>query len=383
MDANLSSKVIENLLDQVDALKKQIPSVNQPGRLGNPDTCLATDPRADPRLVACLKGAGFDQNAPNPPQGFDSTREKRLAFAAEAEGGYHGFLTACCEGLREITGVDRSQEVIKGVDGNDITLFISKPASATGELPCVVHIHGGGYAILKSAGVYNRRWCDSLAKSGLVVVAVEYRNTAGELGSHEYPAQLNDLISSIEWAAANRAKLGTSDVLITNGESAGGNGTLATALRLKKEGKGGIIKGCYAMCPWITGPKIYRNMSAYPQFRSYPENDGYFVNLRMAGAMATLLDASGATDDDPLLWPWFATEIDCKGLPPTVISVNELDPLRDEGLLHAQKLMKAGVRTRTRVVCGTVHAGDMWFEAALPDVYAATVADIKHFVDSL
>ena len=35
---------------------------------------------------------------------------------------------------------------------------------------------------------------------------------------------------------------------------------------------------------------------------------------------------------DPLAWPGFATDDDVKGLPPTVISVNECDPLRDEGI---------------------------------------------------
>jgi acetyl esterase/lipase len=84
-----------------------------------------------------------------------------------------------------------------------------------------------------------------------------------------------------------------------------------------------------------------------------------------------------------VLWPYFATVDDCKGLPPTVISANELCPVRDEGMQHYQKLMKAGVRARCRVVAGTVHAADMWFEQAIPDVYASTISDIKHFVDSL
>ena len=46
-----------------------------------------------------------------------------------------------------------------------------------------------------------------------------------------------------------------------------------------------------------------------------------------------------------LAWPGFASEQDVKGLVPTVISVNECDPLRDEGIEYAQALSLAGTRT--------------------------------------
>ena len=42
-----------------------------------------------------------------------------------------------------------------------------------------------------------------------------------------------------------------------------------------------------------------------------------------------------------------ASASDLTGLPPHVISVNELDPLRDEGLAYYRKLLAAGGRTTT------------------------------------
>ena len=64
---------------------------------------------------------------------------------------------------------------------------ISKPVDATEKLPCLVHTHGGGQCIAHSADVNYRRQCDHFAKTGVVVVGVEFRNSAGSLGAHEFP----------------------------------------------------------------------------------------------------------------------------------------------------------------------------------------------------
>ena len=74
---------------------------------------------------------------------------------------------------------------------------------------------------------------------------------------------------------------------------------------------------------------------------------------------------------------------DLEGLPPHVISVNELDPLRDEGLAYYRRLVAAGVGAVSRTVNGTCHAGDAIFRVAMPDVYAATIRDIAGFVAAL
>jgi acetyl esterase len=46
---------------------------------------------------------------------------------------------------------------------------------------------------------------------------------------------------------------------------------------------------------------------------------------------------------------------DLSGLPPTYLTVNELDPLRDEGLDYAQRLLVAGVPTEVHCFAGTFH----------------------------
>ena len=79
-----------------------------------------------------------------------------------------------------------------------------------------------------------------------------------------------------------------------------------------------------------------------------------------------------------MAWPSFATDADVHGLAPTFISVNEADPLRDEGIEFYRLLLRAGVSAQCRVVMGTSHGMDV-FAAVLPDVAAQTAASIAVF----
>ena len=66
-----------------------------------------------------------------------------------------------------------------------------------------------------------------------------------------------------------------------------------------------------------------------------------------------------------------------------MISVNELDPLRDEGIAYFRLLQRAGVPVVGRVNLGLTHAAEMSFRQAVPEAYKATVRDIRGFAGSL
>lgn len=349
-----------------------------PGRLGSPEMTIGDDPRADPRMIAAMEPFGLAAAPAPAPVSATSSIDELLAYLSAAEEGFESLFAATAAGIPEVAGVERSVEVITGLDGNDVTLYIHRPAGGGDARPGVLHLHGGGMVMLEAAGPAYAAWRDELAAAGLVVVGVEFRNGGGKHGPHPFPAGLDDCTAGLRWVLDNQSRLGISS-LIVSGESGGGNLTLATVLRAKRDGVIDRIAGAYAMCPYISGAWA----APPPELASLVENDGYFLEVAMMGALAKAYDPDGDHRADPLAWPLHATNDDLVGLPPHVISVNQLDPLRDEGLAYARKLLDAGVPVVSRTVNGTCHAGEMIFAAAMPDVYHATVRDIAGFASSL
>jgi acetyl esterase/lipase len=339
---------------------------------------LKDDPRADPRMLAAMAMVGLDVEQEPAPVNAGSPIEDLLGFLAESEAGFEALFAAFVAGEAPVAGVTRRTEVIRGIDGNDITLFVHQPSEMDGPVPGVLHLHGGGMVMLEAAGPGYARFRDELAACGMVVVGVEFRNGGGKHGPHPFPAGLNDCSSALQWVSDHQAELGISK-LVVSGESGGGNLTLATTLKAKADGRLGQIDGVYAMCPYISN--AYR--APVPTLTSLVENDGYFLSCDQMATLARVYDPDGANATNPLAWPLHARVEDLTGLPPHVISVNQLDPLRDEGLAYFRRLLDAGVSAVSRTVNGTCHAGDLIFGSVMPDVHGATVRDIKGFADSL
>ncbi|MCP5035595.1 MAG: alpha/beta hydrolase, partial [Actinomycetia bacterium] len=239
-----------------------------PGRLGDPNMLMNTDPRSDPRMVAAMVPLGLDGAPEAAPVDINSPTSALLEYAMAAEEGFALLGDVLSANAPAITNVDRRTQVIKGVDGNDISLYIHTPTDVDGPMPAIVHTHGGGMAILEASNAGYIRWRDELASTGLVVVGVEFRNAAGKQGPYPFPAGLNDCFSGLQWTHANRDALGISKIVIS-GESGGGNLSLATTLKAKQEGVLDAIDGVYSQCPYISG--VYADKD--PALPSLFEND--------------------------------------------------------------------------------------------------------------
>jgi acetyl esterase len=221
-----------------------------------------------------------------------------------------------------------THEFTSSPDANNIKVQFIRPASAE-NLPCVYYIHGGGMQAMSCfLGMY-RAWGKIIAAQGVAVAMVDFRNCLTPSSAPEvapFPAGLNDCVSGLKWliSQASELKIDPAHIIVA-GESGGGNLTLATGLKLKRDGDMGLIRGLYALCPYIAG--------AWPQerFSSSIENNGIMLDLHNnRGAMAYGIEEY--EKGNPLAWPSFVTDDELKGLVPTVISVNECDPLRDEGV---------------------------------------------------
>lgn len=335
----------------------------------------ANDPRIDPRIKALL-AAMPSLSAPNV-----ASREQLLAESNSAEGlaavnAYRAMMAICdTEEAAPTTGLRIHVEQIESQpDGNVINLRILRPATDE-VLPCVYYIHGGGMASLSCFDGNYSGWGKLMAAHGVVVVMVDFRNAVSPSSVPEvapFPAGLDDCVSGLRWVHANASSLGVdASRLIVAGESGGGNLTLATGLKLKRDGDLDLIAGLYAFCPYIAGEW------PLPEHPSSVENNGIFLDLHNnRGKIGYGIQAFEARD--PLAWPSFATEDDVRGFPPTVISVNECDPLRDEGIEFYRLLLRAGVPARARTALGTTHGIEI-MPLACPDITQAAIADLVSF----
>ncbi len=338
-------------------------------------TKMTEDPRIDPRIKALV---GFL----DPPAPANVASREQLLEEANTEEAVAvrrlvtAFLGMCdTEEVAPSTGLTVTEHVVVSApDANKINIRFIRP-DGDDELPCVYYIHGGGMATMSCYDGNYRAWGRIIAAQGVAVAMVDFRNslvasTADEVAP--FPAGLNDCVSGLKWVAESHSSLGIDpDRIVVAGESGGGNLTLATGLHLKRDGDLGLISGLYALCPYIAG--IWPS----PESPSSTENNGILLNLHTnRGPMSYGIDE--ITARNPLAWPGFATEEDVRDLVPTMISVNECDPLRDEGINFYRLLMAAGVDARCRQVMGTIHGTEM-LPMMCPDISHDTALSIADF----
>jgi acetyl esterase len=340
-----------------------------------PNPRITQDPRIDPRIKAIFGNmdVGTQRHVSSREELLAAMNTKEAIAASEA---LRGFLEMCdSEDIAPSAGLTVTEHAIASQpDGNTINIRFIRPDSKE-PVPCVYYIHGGGMQSMSCYYGNYRAWGRMIAAQGVAVAMVDFRNALTPSSVPEvkpFPAGLNDCVSGVKWVAANGAKLGIDPQrIIVAGESGGGNLTLATGLQLKREGAMHLIRGLYALCPYIAG------MWPLPQNPSSTENNGILLELHNnQGAMAYGIDELERRN--PLAWPGFATEEDVKGLVPTIISVNECDPLRDEGVNFYRLLLRAGVPTRCRQVMGTIHGTEI-FPIACPDISRDTAVSIADF----
>jgi acetyl esterase/lipase len=238
--------------------------------------------------------------------------------------------------------VTREDRTVPGPLGEpDISVRIYRPRSATGTLPGIYFIHGGGMVLGNVAGEdpVATRLCDEV---GAVVVSVEYRLAP----EHPHPAPVEDCYAGLLWTAGNAAELGIDpDRLAIYGGSAGGGLAIATAMIARDRG----------------GPALRFMMPIYPMVddRNETESSQEITDIGIWDRAANIEAWAwylGGKEADQYAAP--ARADDLAGLPPAFIDVGTVDMFRDEDIAFAQRLMAAGVPTELHVHPGSYHAAE-------------------------
>lgn len=226
-------------------------------------------------------------------------------------------------------------------------------------------------------------WCEDIARAGAVTIAIDFRNAfvpdgQGDGKHYPFPAGLNDCAAGLQYIASHKRELGISTIVV-QGESGGANLSIATAIKANREGWISSIDGIYACVPYISGGYHWSQERRMKELPSTIENDGYFLHTSGMACMTHYYTPSEADKTNPLAWPYHASVADLRGLPPFVVVMDELDPLRDEGVAFAQKLTEAGVSVTSSVNLGVIHGSSLIFRKALPELHFTTIANILAF----
>jgi acetyl esterase len=232
-----------------------------------------------------------------------------------------------------------TQDLSITTSAGPLPLRLYKPQSAadSGPLATLVWLHGGGW-VLGSIDTHDNV-CRLLAAEGLLVVSVDYR-LAPEAKA---PAQQDDTMAALAWAAANAAAHGGDPGrLIVGGDSAGGNLAALAALLARTSG------------PALAGQLLVYPVTDYPAdaHASYAENADFGLTREaMEWFWAHWLPSSAGPDaaTAPL------RAADLSGLPPAYVITASHDVLRDEGKAYAGRLAEAGALAAHDHVPGTIH----------------------------
>ncbi len=240
------------------------------------------------------------------------------------------------------------------LDGIAAELLTSRSAN---ENRALLYIHGGGFVAGVPANHRPLTW--RLAEGvGVPVYAIDYRLAP----EHPHPAALDDCVTAYR---ALLAKGLSPENIAIGGDSAGGNLTLATALKLKALG-----------LPLPAALVCLSPVTDHEGFESRIENikrDAMF-DARMIPTVSPLY-CPDTDPADPFISPYRG---DVSGLPPTLFHCSRDELLRDDSIRMAEKMKAAGVDTTIEVWPGVFHVWQVTADV-LPEAKKA-VANIVNFL---
>ena len=268
--------------------------------------------------------------------------------------------------------VEVSHLIVPGPpDAPHVDVIVYRPKEATGALPCILHVHGGGY-VLGSAAAQDSPHRTLAARLNCIIATVEYRLAPETV----FPGAVEDCYSTLSWIFDNAANMDVDPLRIgVSGESAGGG--LAAGLALLTRDRAKYRLAFQHLIYPMLDDRTCAHADPHPhtgEFIWTPHNNRF-------GWAALLGRTPGSEGISP--YAAAARAEDLSNLPPTFISTGALDLFVEEDLEYARRLMRAGVATELHVYPGGFHGFDFHPDAAVSrqarrDSFAALARFVAH-----
>jgi acetyl esterase len=211
-----------------------------------------------------------------------------------------------------------------------------------GAAPALIYIHGGGFTLF-SIDTHDRLMREYAEAGGFAVIGVDYP-LAPET---KYPVALDLITALVLWLQDHGAAIHIDPArLALGGDSAGGNLSVATCLRLRDGGQLSLVKAILSN---------YGGFSARCSDESEARFGGPTSILNRAEAEQYWANYLGdpAQADDPYACPVHA---DLHGLPPIFFVVAEQDLVAEHSLTMHHHATDAGVDTLFKSYAGATHS---------------------------
>ena len=226
----------------------------------------------------------------------------------------------------------------------------------------LLYFHGGGM-VLMSPKTHRLLTIEIAKLTKMRVLSVDYRRAP----EHPHPAPLEDCVKAYHWLLSKGFK---PENIVIAGDSAGGNLTLTTLIKLRDEGSP-LPSGAVAMAP---------HTDHTPESKTIFENaetDPILADIGVFWWSPAFL--AGADPKDPLVSPVFA---DLRGLPPILIQVSTSEMLYDNSTRLIERAKAAGVDATLQEWNDTVHVFQGFGLHALPEAREA-INKIGEFIEAL
>jgi acetyl esterase len=247
-------------------------------------------------------------------------------------------------------------------------LDIYRPIGATGKLPVMLYVHGGGFRILSK----DSHWMFGCgyAQAGFLVVNINY--TLSRFAP--FPAAVEDTFEAFRWLVKNiEAWGGDLDRLVFAGESAGANlvTSLAIACCWKRPEPHARLVHKLGVVPQALMPACGFLQASNPDRYLVNESLPTFVRDRIAQICRTYLpDSPAYTDATALADPVaFLEEADTpdRPLPPTFVACGTRDPVLEDSVRLGKALERFDSPSQLKLYEGGIHAfhAFVWDPAAV------------------